>query len=81
MNYSLFCVLIFNGLLSNVFGRISSDLKVNLSHGGVLVGRHLNAHNGRGFRAFMGIPFAQPPVNELRFQVNNICIWYKNRCF
>ncbi|XP_037938711.1 venom carboxylesterase-6 [Teleopsis dalmanni] len=48
--------------------RTSPNLKVRLEHGGVLVGRHLTAHSGQPMRAFLGVPYAKPPVGELRFR-------------
>nr|CAH7768495.1 unnamed protein product [Callosobruchus chinensis] len=35
---------------------------------GVLQGTFLKTKNGRKFSGFMGIPYAEPPVGELRFQ-------------
>lgn len=53
---------------NEIYSRTSESLKVKISAGS-LVGRHLTTHNGRAMRAFMGIPYAQPPVGELRFKV------------
>lgn len=55
------------GLLS---ARTSEVLKVKLPHGGVLVGRYLNSISGKGIRAFMGVPYAEAPVGDLRFRVS-----------
>lgn len=49
-------------------GKVSEELKVTLPHGGAVVGKYMTSHRGRGIRAFLGIPFAEPPVGELRFQ-------------
>lgn len=56
-----------------VLGRTSDYLKVNIEPGS-LVGRHLTTHNGRHIRAFLGIPYAEPPVGDLRFKVR-LQVW------
>lgn len=63
---AVFCLL-FAGF---VLGKTSDTLKVQLNHGGVLIGRHLETVKGRHIRSFLGVPFAKPPVDELRFEVN-----------
>ncbi|GAB0091516.1 hypothetical protein DMENIID0001_063680 [Sergentomyia squamirostris] len=71
--------IILNILISGVFGvflccvcigecRISDCLKVTLPHGGGIIGRYLRSFRGRGIRAFMGIPYAEPPIGKLRFR-------------
>ncbi|XP_055700201.1 juvenile hormone esterase-like [Phlebotomus papatasi] len=57
--------LIFNFVPNDA--RISEALKVTLSHGGELIGKYLSSHSGNGIRAFMGIPYAEPPIRSLRF--------------
>ncbi|XP_002061222.3 venom carboxylesterase-6 [Drosophila willistoni] len=54
--------------LNSSESRNSESLRIQLNHGGWLIGRHLTTHNGRHMRAFMGIPYALPPVGELRFK-------------
>ncbi|KAH8349357.1 hypothetical protein KR067_000304 [Drosophila pandora] len=48
--------------------RNSQSLHVRLPHGGWLIGRHLTTHNGRHMQAFMGVPYAEPPLGDLRFR-------------
>lgn len=50
--------------------RTSENLRVQLPDGSRLVGRYLTSLTGRGIRAFMGVPYAEPPVGDLRFKVN-----------
>ncbi|XP_053950482.1 carboxylic ester hydrolase isoform X1 [Anastrepha ludens] len=69
---AIFIVTLFVLTLSIHFdlieARTADVLKVQLPHGGVLVGRHRVSHKGRHMRAFMGVPYALPPVGELRFK-------------
>lgn len=64
-------VLVLLSLLASCHGRTSEELKVQLPDGGRLVGRYLTSDSGRGIRAFMGVPYAEPPIGELRFKVSS----------
>ena len=48
-------------------GRTYENLKVRIDDGEIL-GRYMTSHSGRSIRAFMSIPFAEPPVGDLRFK-------------
>lgn len=48
--------------------KVSKELQVTLPHGGSLAGTYMTSHRGQGIRAFMGIPYAEPPIGYLRFQ-------------
>lgn len=58
--------------VNKISGRTSNELRVSLPNGSKLIGRHLRSHDGKGIRAFMGIPYAEPPVGDLRFRVSEI---------
>lgn len=63
-----------------IFGlALGSDDIVTISQG-KLKGSTLKSRNGRKFKAFQGIPYAKPPINDLRFKVNHIhlCNRFKN---
>lgn len=61
-----FCV-IFLLLAGFCSARWSPDLKVRIESGRIL-GRYMTSESGKTIRAFMGIPFAEPPVGDLRFR-------------
>jgi acetylcholinesterase len=54
-------------LLATVVATLADDIVV-LKHGRIK-GHHLKSRKGREIFAFQGIPYAKPPVGELRFQV------------
>lgn len=47
--------------------RIAKDLQVRVDDGR-MIGRYMTSLSGKTIRAFMGIPYAEPPVGELRFR-------------
>lgn len=49
---------------------ISDELRVTISNGSKLIGRYLRSYSGRPIKAFMGIPYAKPPLGPLRFKVS-----------
>lgn len=46
----------------------SDYLRVTLNHGGGVTGKYMTSASGRGIRAFTGIPYAEAPVGNYRFQ-------------
>lgn len=60
----LVCTLLCIGWCES---RVSDELRVVLPHGGGVTGKYMTSHRGRGIRAFLGIPFAEPPLGSLRF--------------
>lgn len=66
-------LLTFNILfvLLNI-GLAKSEPKVTI-HQGSLIGKYRTSRLNRTFSSFEGIPFAQPPLGELRFKV--VCFY------
>uniref|UniRef100_A0A1I8PVQ4 Carboxylesterase type B domain-containing protein n=1 Tax=Stomoxys calcitrans TaxID=35570 RepID=A0A1I8PVQ4_STOCA len=60
--------LVNNRLLSCSFSRMSSQLvKVQVKQG-IIIGQQKNLPNGNKYESFQGIPYAVPPIGELRFR-------------
>eukprot|EP00099_Drosophila_melanogaster_P016188 NP_536784.1 cricklet [Drosophila melanogaster] len=52
-----------------IFTRFCSSMKVKVPvKQGVLVGRQKKLVNGLEYNSFLGVPYAEPPVGELRFR-------------
>lgn len=69
ISISLLLALFFNcfsGVISNI--TVGYDDLVEVQQG-LLRGHLLTTSKNTVFRAFQGIPFAQPPIGKLRFQV------------
>lgn len=56
--------------LFNLLFKIIENVWVNTTNGQIK-GRVQKTVAGTIFHTFSGIPFAEPPINELRFQVYN----------
>lgn len=50
--------------------RGKNDLPVVETSQGSLQGKYMITKQGREFSAFLGIPYAKPPVGQLRFAVS-----------
>ena len=48
---------------------LCDEVKVSLENGSVL-GITEQSHDGRNYFAFKGVPFAKPPVGDLRLEVS-----------
>lgn len=62
------------GIIDPSEARTSDELRLRLSDGSPIVGRYLRSHDGHGIRAFMGVPYAEPPLNDLRFRVSMLLL-------
>lgn len=58
---SIVCIMFLN--------TVSCDPVVEITKGKIK-GQILKSRNGRDFFSFTGIPYAKPPLNDLRFKVN-----------
>lgn len=65
-----FLLIGFTLLEQGVESRTSEELRISLPNGSKLVGRGLLSNDGRPIKAYMGIPYAEPPVGDLRFKVS-----------
>ena len=62
-------------LASVATGTLGEDVTVNLSKG-KLRGARLDYDFGQYYYAFKGIPYARPPVKELRFKVLILALFF-----
>lgn len=62
--HGVFCVLILGQ------SAIAEDSPFVKIHQGEVKGRYLTTRDGRTISGFFGIPYAAPPVGELRFKVS-----------
>lgn len=65
-NWSVFVGFIF--LIFAIFYDWRDPPTVKIEEG-ELVGKRLYTKLGREFSAFLGIPYAKPPIGDLRFEV------------
>lgn len=70
MQCKFYFILEWSVLCMNVvciMGHVFMETKL-----GILKGTTMMSRNGRKFKAFMGVPYAKPPIGLLRFQVSKI---------
>lgn len=67
VSLQLICVLVSATIL------ISDNSPVISTNLGDIRGSVLNSRLGREFFAFRGVPYAEPPIDDLRFKVHFIC--------
>jgi hypothetical protein len=60
---SITCILFLSAVTCNPVVRITN---------GAIRGQNLKSRDGRDFYSFTAIPYAKPPIDELRFKVNFI---------
>lgn len=56
--------------VSLLFDSAFCEIEVQITKG-TLKGQVLKSRNGRSYYSFTGIPYAKPPIGELRFEVLN----------
>lgn len=61
-------------LVALIVARTSEELRVTLPNGSKLVGRTLRSYGGRSIKSFLGVPYARPPVGDLRFKVRDFYV-------
>ena len=77
-------MLLLATILASVATTLAEDITVTLNKG-KLRGARLDYDFGQYYYAFKGIPYARPPVKELRFKVKNpffchCCLFISHSC-
>lgn len=72
MHGSIVAIIISLCFFALASARTSDELRVTLQDGSKLVGRTLRSHSGRSIKAYLGIPYAKPPIGQLRFKVISV---------
>uniref|UniRef100_T1GNS1 Carboxylesterase type B domain-containing protein n=1 Tax=Megaselia scalaris TaxID=36166 RepID=T1GNS1_MEGSC len=70
---------VFSLILIVISNVVASDLRIELKHGGSLIGTNLKSYKGRQIRSFLGIPYAKPPIGDLRFKPPEPFTWEGER--
>ena len=65
-------------LVSEVLSLDKDKAYANIPKLGEIYGHHKISARGRQYVAFEGVPYAQPPIGELRFEVRNEFIKINN---
>lgn len=74
LNFFVFVIVYLKlFIISEIFAITSNLLRVTLPNKSKLIGSYLTSNNGNGIRGFLGIPYAEPPIGDLRFRVS-ICV-------
>lgn len=66
--YTLFNVL-------NTFISFSKNMSVRIRNATIIGNENVGKLTGRTYYSYLGIPYAKPPIGELRFQVSNYCFY------
>jgi hypothetical protein len=67
------CVFVVLAALSVGIGSYGNNPQVTVEQG-ALRGHYLTSRKGRQFVGFQGVPYAKPPLGEMRFKVSRLHI-------
>ena len=68
-------------IMSSIVSLFCARATITRAHSGLVMGSKMLSTSGRQFLAFRGIPYAQPPVGSLRFQVRTLPQLSSVRCY
>lgn len=75
---SILVIFTFVSLFKLTFTYYSPDLLITLSNGNKLMGKFDQTMGGRPVKSFTGIPYAKPPIGNLRFKVSSLRVLFIN---